>query len=109
MSIPDDVDPDALISRLAGGLAPADRAAFRRAAEHALEQLPCAGEGLVYRIVSGLWRGYFHPPDDRRTGWDISQELGHLCDSRLVNRSPIGADDPRTGGRDRRRLKQLVG
>jgi hypothetical protein len=106
MSIPDDVDPDALISRLAGGLAPADRAAFRRAAEHALEQLPCAGEGLVYRIVSGVWRAYFHPPED--TSWDIAHELASLRRSKLANRPPVGADDPRSGGRDRRRLK-LVG
>jgi hypothetical protein len=64
MLISDDVDPDALISRLAHGLAPPDRDAFRSAAEAALQQLPCAGEGLVYRIVREVWRGYFHPPQD---------------------------------------------
>jgi hypothetical protein len=36
MSIIDDLDPDALISRLAGPLSPPARAAFRRAAEDAL-------------------------------------------------------------------------
>ena len=104
MPIPDDVDPDMLISRLAGGLAPPDRAAFRSAAEAAIEHLPCAGEGIIYRVVSGLWRSYFHPPDD--ASWDIAQELPR--GNKLSNAPPIGAEDPRTGGRDRRRLK-LVG
>jgi hypothetical protein len=106
MLIPDDATPDALISRLAGGLAPADRAAFRRAAEHALEQISCVGEGVVFRVVSGIWRGYFHPPT--YTGWDISHELESMRRSKLANGPPIGADDPRSGARDRRRLK-LVG
>jgi hypothetical protein len=89
MPIPDDVDVDALISRLAGGLAPADRDAFRAAAENALQQLPCAGEGLAYRIVREVWRGYFHPPEDGTTGWDIARELDSYCRSKLVNKSPI--------------------
>jgi hypothetical protein len=105
MPIPDDADPDALISRLAGGLAPADRAAFRCAAEHALAQLPCGGEGLAYRTVAVLWRSYFHPPT--HTDWDIEHELASLCRSKLINRPPVGADDPRAGGRDRRRFKLL--
>jgi hypothetical protein len=102
MSIPDD-DPDALISRLAGGLAPADRAAFRCAAEHALEALPCAGAGSAYRTVAVLWRSYFHPPT--YTGWDIEHELESMRRSKLTNGPPIGADDPRTGARDRHRLR----
>lgn len=103
MSIPDDADPDILISRLAGGLAPLDRAAFRRAAESALAQLSCFGPGIAYRVVSDLWRGYFHPPED--TSWDIAQELPR--GSKLANGPPIGRDDPRCGARHRR-LK-LVG
>jgi hypothetical protein len=53
MPMPDDADPDALISRLAGPLSPPDRAAFRRAAEDALTRVPCWGEGAVYRAVAG--------------------------------------------------------
>jgi hypothetical protein len=106
MPVLDDVDPDALISRLSGPLSPPDRVAFRRAAEHAVWALPCAGEGLVYRTISAIWRGYFHPP--RYTEWDIADEIAGLCQSKLVNRPPIGADDPRTGARDRKRLR-LVG
>jgi hypothetical protein len=72
--IPDDADPDILISRLAGPLEPADREAFRRAAEDALTRVPCWGEGAVYRAVAVLQRQYFDPPDDRRAGWSIEQE-----------------------------------
>ena len=41
----DDVDPEPLISRLAGPLLPADRQAFREAALDALTRVPCWGEG----------------------------------------------------------------
>jgi hypothetical protein len=82
MPIPDDADPDVLISRLAGGLAPSDRAAFRHAAESALAQLPCAGEGLAYRTVAILWRSYFHPPAD-------TSDIAHERHSKLTNKPPI--------------------
>jgi len=95
MPISDDADPDALISRLAGPLSPSDRVAFRRAAENAIEQIPCAGPGLIYRLVSGVWRSYFHPPDD--ASWDIAQELPRS--SKLTKAAPIGRDDPRCGRR----------
>ena len=74
MPIPDDADPDILISRLAGPLEPADREAFRRAAEDALSRVPCWGEGAVYRAVAVLQRNFFHPPSDWRAGWGIEQE-----------------------------------
>jgi len=68
MSITDELDSDALISRLAGPLLPRDRAAFRRAAEDALTRVPCWGEGAVYRAVASLQRAFFDPPaDGRRT------------------------------------------
>jgi hypothetical protein len=66
MSLPDDVDPEALISRLAGPLSLPDKIAFRRAAEDALTRVPCWGEGAVYRAVAALQRAYFHPPPDER-------------------------------------------
>jgi hypothetical protein len=75
LPIPDDADPDILISRLAGPLAPTDREAFRRAAEDALTRVPCWGEGAVYRAVAVLQRQYFVPPDDYRAGWDIQNEI----------------------------------
>jgi hypothetical protein len=102
MSIPDDADADTLISRLAGPLPPSDRIAFRRAAEDALARVPCWGEGSVYRTVAALQRAFFHPPD-------IHQAPRHdLRNNKLTSAPPIGADDPRVGGRDRRRLR-LIG
>ena len=70
---PDDVEQ--LISRLAGPLAPRDRAAFRRAAEAALAHVPCWGEGAVYRAVAGLQKAIFDPPTEGHARWDIEQEL----------------------------------
>ena len=77
MPISDDADPDTLISRLAGPLEPVARAAFRRAAEAALAQVPCAGEGILYRTIAPLQRAFFDPPTDCRAHWDIEQELRH--------------------------------
>ena len=56
------MDLHELISRLAGPLLPVDRHAFREAAESALTG--CNGEGLAYRILRDVLRGYFHPPPE---------------------------------------------
>jgi hypothetical protein len=69
MSTINDLDPDALISRLAGPLSPADRAAFRAAAEDALTRVPCWGEGAVYRAVASLQRAFRDPPADGRRAY----------------------------------------
>jgi hypothetical protein len=87
MSITDDLDSDALISRLAGPLSPPNRAAFRAAAEDALTRLSCQGEGSIYRVLASLQRSFFSPPDFRRAAWDISQELPR--GSKLANAPPI--------------------
>jgi hypothetical protein len=71
----DDLDPDTLISRLAGPLSPRERAAFRRAAEDALARVPCMGEGAAYRAIAGLQRSYVRPPSDYQAGWGIEREL----------------------------------
>src|SRR5215831_11258131 len=65
------VDAEDLIARLSGGLSPADRASFHKAAETALATSPqCSGEGSAYRVIAQLWRSYFHPPaDTTETGW----------------------------------------
>ena len=95
MSIPDDTDPEALISRLAGPLSPPAREAFRRAAEDALARVPCLGEGAAYRAVAALQRAYFSPLDPRRAAWDISQELPRS--NKLSNAPPLeyGGDQRR--------------
>jgi hypothetical protein len=96
MSIPDDVDLEALISRLAGPLSPPDRARFRAAAEDALSRVPCWGEGAVYRAVAALQRVYFCPPDIRVT----SNNSPRLY-SKLASAPAIGKPDQRS----ERRLK----
>src|SRR5262249_25910922 len=75
MSITNDLDPESLISRLAGPLSPPARAAFRAAAEDALTRIPCWGEGAIYRAVASLQRAFFDPPTEDRAHWGIEQEL----------------------------------
>ena len=70
------LDAELLISHLSGPLDPADRPAFRRAAETALAASNGWGEGLIYRTVVELWRGYFRPPPDgRHMAWDIGRDF----------------------------------
>jgi hypothetical protein len=94
----DDADPDILISRLAGPLPLDARAAFRQAAEAALAQIPCWGEGAAYRAVSVLQRNYFVPLGDHRAAWDIMHEPRA---SKLTQAPPI------EHGRDRRVTHRL--
>jgi hypothetical protein len=105
MSMPDDTDPDALIARLARPLLPADRAAFRRAAEAALAGIGCSGPGAAYRVVAALQRAYFDPPPDDRYAHAGPRPRRP---SKLVEAGPIGTPDPREGARNRRRFK-LIG
>jgi hypothetical protein len=100
----DDVDPEELISRLCGPLAPADRAAFRAAAESALSAVTCVGEGVVFRVLRDVWRGYFHPPPDSTTAHSFAKHY-RAGRTKLSSLPAIGADDPRTGGRDRARMR----
>ena len=95
-----DIDAEDLIARLSGGLAPADRAAFRRAAESALATSPqCSGEGSTYRVIAKLWRSYFHPPRDTGDfGWD--------CEKKQLNK--LIAEGPQDS-RARRRTLRVVG
>ena len=98
MPILHDPDLEALISRLAGPLAPSAQEAFRRAAENALTRILCLGEGAAYRAVSVLQRAFFTPPDDLRAAWDITLEPRT---SKLTKLDPIGRDDCPAGGRVR--------
>src|SRR5215831_15032977 len=92
MSITDDLDSDALISRLAGPLSPPARAAFRAAAEDALTRMPCWGEGAVYRAVASLQRAFFDPPSDARALWGIEQELGQASKLKAALAIEYGGD-----------------
>jgi hypothetical protein len=98
----DDEDPEILISRLSGPLAGPDRVSFRRAAETALAQIPCAGPGNIYRVIAQLQRAYFRPPTERAASWDIGDELPSFRTSKLINRPPIAAtEEPQSIGRRR--------
>lgn len=94
------VDAEDLIARLSNGLAPADRAAFRRAAESALATSPqCLGEGSTYRVIAKLWRSYFHPPADTGdSGWYAQR---NRPTSKLLT------EDPSRDSRARRRACTL--
>jgi hypothetical protein len=93
---PFEIDCDLLISRLSGPLHPADRAAFRAAAEDALARVPCWGEGAVYRAVVALQRTFFRPFDTRS-----DEDERRLRRSKLRDAEPIEFDPP-----DRRKLRR---
>jgi hypothetical protein len=88
-------DAESLISHLCCGLAPADRAAFRQAAETALAtSSPCWGPGSIHRTVTAIWRIYFRPPpEDRGTTWNSGKK----------NPSKLTTEPPRDGHVRRRR------
>jgi len=97
------VDAEDLIARLSNGLAPADRAAFRRAAESALATSPqCSGEGSTYRVIAKPWRSYFHPPAD--TGDSSWYAQRNRSASKLLTEDP-----PDSRARRRARTLRVVG
>ena len=92
---------DALISELSASLD--QRAAFEAAARAALAAAGCSGIGAAYRVLAPLQRAYWDPPSD-----DVRREgARHNRSSKLIEREAIGADDPRTGARDRNRLRAV--
>jgi hypothetical protein len=96
-------DFDPLISRLACGLAPADRDAFRDAAESALAALPCIGEGIAHRVLRDVFRQYFRPlPDDAR-----AYGARHQRSSKLADGPPLDEDSAR--GRAQARSRWMRG
>jgi hypothetical protein len=92
---------DALLIELAASLAPPQRAAFEAAARVVLVATNCSGCGAAYRVLAPLQRGYWDPPvDTRHMG---ARHRGN----KLADGPPIGAEDPRTGARDRHRLRAV--
>jgi len=96
---------DALLVELAASLAPPQRAAFEAAARAALAAAGCSGCGAAYRVLAPLQRGYWNPPSDWATNAPVG--VGSRKPSKLADGPPIGAEDPRTGGRDRHRFKAV--
>jgi hypothetical protein len=96
-----EAEAEDLIAHLSRGLHPADRDAFRRAAEAASASSPqCWGPGSIYRAIVPLWRDYFHPPADGQVaGWDYSQRRS----SKLIGAPPLKDD------RDRRCARLRLG
>ena len=101
MAISEDVE--LLISELSASLTPPQRYAFLDAAHAALVAAGCSGIGAAYRVLAPLQRAYWDPPSD-----DVRREgARHNRSSKLIEREAIGADDPRTGARDRNRLRAV--
>jgi len=95
-------DVELLISELAASLIPPQRYAFLDAARAALAAVGCSGCGAAYRILGPLQRAYWDPPPDDRMA---NTGARHYRESKLQALPAVGADDPRTGGRDRHRLR----
>jgi hypothetical protein len=95
---------DALLGELAASLIPPQRAAFEAAARAALAAAGCSGCGAAYRVLAPLQRGYWDPPADDRLA---NTGARHHRPSKLVQAEPIGADDPRCGGRDRNSFRAV--
>jgi hypothetical protein len=91
---------DQLLSELSASLTPPQHFAFCTAARAALAAVPCLGPGAAYRLLADLQKFYFEPPPDRLAGVGVRHRA-----NKLIAAAPIGADDPRCGGRDRRRLR----
>jgi hypothetical protein len=98
--LPDEVD--LLVVQLAASLEPAQHYAFLAAARTALAGIPCLGPGSAYRVLAQLQRGFWDPPVDR-----VAYGPSHHKPSKLNSAPAIGADDPRSGGRDRTRLRAV--
>ena len=105
MAISRSAEIDALLAELAASLAPPQRAAFEAAARAALAAAQCSGCGAAYRVLAPLQRGYWDPPSDWATNAPVG--VGSRRPSKLASAEPIGADDPRCGGRDRHRLRAV--
>jgi len=96
---------DDLLIELAASLTPSQRAAFEAAARAALAAAGCSGCGAAYRVLAPLQRGFWDPPSDWSTNAPVG--VGSRKPSKLADGPPIGAEDPRTGGRDRHRLRAV--
>jgi hypothetical protein len=100
----DDAGVAQLILELSASLDPSQRAAFISAAQAALAEIDCnhLGLGLAYRRLRDLQRSHYDYPSDARVISGPRHQRRRP--SKLAGAEPIGADDPRTGARDRHRF-----
>ena len=99
-----DDDVDLLISELSASLIPPQRRAFEAAAYAALAAAGCSGIGAAYRLIGPLQRAFWDPPPDDRLAHSGAR---HSRESKLRALPAVGAEDPRTGARDRRRFQAV--
>jgi hypothetical protein len=92
-----------LISELSASLIPPQRYAFEAAARAALAAANCSGCGAAYRVLGPLQRAFWDPPPDLR----VNTGARHYRESKLQALPAVGAEDPRTGARDRNRLRMV--
>jgi hypothetical protein len=97
-------DVELLISELAASLIAPQRYAFLDAARAALAAAGCSGCGAAYRVLAPLQRGYWDPPADNT---EAHAGARHHRSSKLRDLPAVGAEDPRTGARDRHRLRAM--
>src|SRR5262249_42189822 len=96
---------DQLLCELSASLTPAQRFAFEAAARTTLATIPeCQlGPGAAFRALRDLQRLHFDAPPDLR----VNTGARHYRESKLQALPAVGSDDPRCGGRDRRRLRAV--
>jgi hypothetical protein len=99
MAISEDVE--LLISELSASLTPPQRHAFLDAARAALAAAGCSGIGAAYRLIGPLQRAFWDPPADNT---EAHAGARHHRSSKLRELPAAGAEDPRTGARDRHRF-----
>jgi len=97
-------DVELLIFELSASLAPPQRYAFLAAARAVLGAAGCSGCGAAYRLLAPLQRAAWDPPAGDRVA---NTGARHHRSSKLADGPPIGAEDPRTGARDRRRFQAV--
>ena len=102
MAISEDVE--LLISELSSSLIPPQRRAFEAAAHAVLEAAGCSGIGAAYRLIGPLQRAFWDPPADN---YAAHAGAHHHRVSKLRGLPAVGAEDPRTGARDRNRLRAV--
>ena len=103
MSLPTEIDD--LVLQLASSLPPDRYDGFVDAARTTLAGIPCIGPGSAYRALVSLQARYFTPPPDPRIA--AGPKHYRAGSTKLASLPAIGADDPRTGGRDRSRLRAV--
>jgi hypothetical protein len=101
--LPDDIN--SLVIQLSAPLPPSQHSAFIAAARRALADMPEPGVGSAYRALAELQKNFFTPPPDCEAARPRGRYSTRRPSKLIDGLPPVGADDPRTGGRARRALR----